>query len=89
MSMDSNLQLAFQEVANKIKLRQPSLVSGTNIKTINGVSVLGSGDMTVVASPSVYIQETEPTIGSGTVLWIQTLPNNSFTLWLKTQDIIS
>lgn len=28
-------------------LKQDALVSGTNIKTINGVSVLGSGDMTI------------------------------------------
>jgi hypothetical protein len=31
---------------------QPVLVSGTNIKTINGASVLGSGDIPVVTSPS-------------------------------------
>ena len=30
---------------------QPTLVSGTNIKTINGTSVLGSGDLTVSATP--------------------------------------
>ena len=27
--------------------KQDTLVSGTNIKTINGTSILGSGDMTV------------------------------------------
>ena len=31
---------------------QPTLVSGTNIKTINGTSVLGSGNIAVVTSPS-------------------------------------
>jgi hypothetical protein len=31
---------------------QPVLVSGTNIKTINGASVLGSGNIPVVTSPS-------------------------------------
>jgi hypothetical protein len=31
---------------------QPNLVSGTNIKTINGTSVLGSGDITISASTS-------------------------------------
>jgi hypothetical protein len=31
---------------------QPVLVSGTNIKTINGTSVLGSGNIAVVTSPS-------------------------------------
>jgi len=31
---------------------QPVLVSGTNIKTINGASLLGSGNIPVVTSPS-------------------------------------
>lgn len=31
---------------------QPTLVSGTNIKTINGTSLLGSGNIPVVTSPS-------------------------------------
>ena len=38
---------------------QASLVSGTNIKTINSTSLLGSGDITVSASPagsSVQVQ---------------------------------
>lgn len=35
--------------------RQATLVSGTNIKTINGNSLLGSGDLTI--SPSVTITE--------------------------------
>lgn len=83
MSLDSNLQLAFQEVASKIKVRQPLLISGTNIKTINGVSLLGSGDITVSTSPNLYIQDTEPAVGSGSVLWIQTDPNGNFNLWIK------
>lgn len=35
--------------------KQDDLVSGTNIKTINGASVLGSGDLTVSggASPAI------------------------------------
>jgi len=45
MSMDTNLQSAFQAVATAIKGRQTTLVSGTNIKTINGISILGSGDL--------------------------------------------
>ena len=33
--------------------RQETLVSGTNIKTVNGNSLLGSGDLTVSGLPSV------------------------------------
>jgi hypothetical protein len=32
--------------------KQATLVSGTNIKTINGSSVLGSGDLTVTGTPA-------------------------------------
>src|SRR5688500_8681027 len=32
------------------EIKQDILVSGTNIKTINGVSVLGSGDMVITSS---------------------------------------
>lgn len=45
MSMDTNLKLAFEAVAGVIKGRQPTLVSGTNLKTINGINLLGSGDI--------------------------------------------
>lgn len=35
---------------SEVNAKQDTLVSGTNIKTINGVSVLGSGNLTVSAS---------------------------------------
>ena len=35
---------------------QPTLVSGTNIKTINGGSVLGSGDLTVGGGSMILLQ---------------------------------
>lgn len=38
--------------ASAIALKQDTLVSGTNIKTINSNSLLGSGDLTISASPS-------------------------------------
>jgi hypothetical protein len=36
----------------QVAAKQDTLVSGTNIKTINGASVLGSGNIAVVTSPS-------------------------------------
>lgn len=33
---------------------QPTLVSGTNIKTINGASVLGNGDLKVFDNGKAY-----------------------------------
>lgn len=38
-------------VAATLAAKQDALVSGTNIKTINGASALGSGDLTVSAGP--------------------------------------
>lgn len=35
------------EVEPKLEDKQDTLVSGTNIKTINGTSILGSGDLTI------------------------------------------
>ena len=39
--------------------KQNSLVSGTNIKTINGASVLGSGNLAVTIDTSDYYNKTE------------------------------
>ena len=51
-------------INNSIAAKQETLVSGTNIKTINSTSLLGSGDITV-----------QPTLVSGTN--IRTINNNS------------
>lgn len=39
---------------NYTSYAQSTLVSGTNIKTVNGISLLGSGDLTVSASTATY-----------------------------------
>lgn len=44
--------------------RQEKLVSGTNIKTINGQSVLGSGDIKSYPVGSIYISASSATPGS-------------------------
>lgn len=45
--------------------KQDKLVSGTNIKTINGQPVLGSGDITIQAGDTDAIKYTEQTLSSG------------------------
>ena len=67
--------------------KQDNLVSGTNIKTINSQSLLGSGNIVISGEggggvQNVFIQETEPEITSDS-LWIQRLPNGNYTVWLK------
>ena len=51
--------------ANILASKQDTLVSGTNIKTINGSSVLGSGDL--VVTPGVAsLTATSPVVATGT-----------------------
>lgn len=65
---------AHQNISGK----QDKLISGTNIKTINGESVLGSGDITISsgASSSAY-----PEVNHGTGDTTFTLTPNIFHVW--------
>lgn len=44
-------------VQSQINGKQATLVSGTNIKTINGTSILGSGDVTIASAASVSVSD--------------------------------
>ena len=56
------LQKQVSDNATAITGKQATLVSGTNIKTINSNSLLGSGDLTVSA---VDVELSPPTVGLG------------------------
>ena len=45
------------KIKEVIGTKQDSLVSGTNIKTINGTSILGSGDITISTNPTAITDE--------------------------------
>ena len=45
-----NVEDALNETVDKIKNKQDKLVSGTNIKTINGQSLLGYGNIEITSS---------------------------------------
>jgi len=47
MSLSTYISALATRIATEVKGKQATLVSGTNIKTIDGVSVLGSGDIAV------------------------------------------
>lgn len=62
-SNDINLNKAPKQLKNEIDElnlnKQESLVSGTNIKTINGTSVLGSGDINIIGGATLTDIETD------------------------------
>jgi hypothetical protein len=73
---------------NTIALKQDALVSGTNIKTVNGVNILGSGNATVSASMGTLSDLTNVTTASpvtGQVLsfngteWVNATPISGVT----------
>lgn len=85
MDLVSRITEVITAIGVAIKGKQDNLVSGTNIKTINSQSLLGSGNIVISGGggvQNVFIQETEPEITSDS-LWIQRLPNGNYTIWLK------
>lgn len=83
MALDDNISALATAIGTKVKNKQDILVSGTNIKTINNQSILGSGNITIsggAGTQNVFIQETEPIIDVGTsALWIQKSLDGSIT----------
>ena len=76
MALDDNISALATAIGAEIKTKQDKLVSSVNIKTINGASILGAGDISIsgggAGTKNVFIQEAEPTIDVGTsALWIQ------------------
>ena len=76
------------DLANKkyiddgLSAKQDALVSGTNIKTINSTSLLGSGNIDVGAS--IPVQDTAPLNPSEDDLWIDTSESSGGTNILDT-----
>lgn len=70
---------AINEVNTLAKNKQDKLTSGTNIKTINGESVIGSGDITI---NSAY-----PEVNHGTNDTTFTLTPNTFHVWDKVASL--
>lgn len=85
MALDDNISALATAIGAEIKTKQDELVSGTNIKTINGASILGAGNISISGgggsgTQNVFIQEAEPTIDIGTsALWIQKSLDGSIT----------
>jgi hypothetical protein len=68
------------DLQNALNTKQNTLVSGTSIKTINGTSLLGSGDYSFTR---LYVQQSTP-IDSGNYLWVElNLDNSIRTFWVN------
>lgn len=73
----------------KTKFQEP-LVSGVNIKTVNGNSLLGGGDIPVVSNTTrVYSFTTKSAGASGyfQITWSSTLPNRPISVYVHTTSI--
>lgn len=68
--MDEEYTQRLTEVENDLTHKQDTLVSGENIKTVNGESLLGEGNIEIEAGSAIHIGDDAPTDGS--VLWIDT-----------------
>lgn len=61
--------------------RQATLVSGTNIKTINSTSILGSGDLTVGGSTVFYREYGNGNVSTGKL----TIDGTDYEIWAYSQ----
>ena len=80
------LDLEIKTVKDDILDKQPTLVSGTNIKTINSASILSSGDLALAPLASPTFTGTPTISGSGRVISNDTAAGTSvFEIWSGTQ----
>ena len=61
------LHTAVQTPINDVANKQATLVSGTNIKTLNGGSIVGSGDLIVGAQQDVFYENAQAVTSSYTI----------------------
>jgi len=73
MSLNSDIVVPSQKAVKTYVSTnyQPTLVSGINIKTINGTSVLGSGDITISGGGGITVGTTPVTSGTDTRVFFQ------------------
>ena len=78
MDLVSRISEVITAIGTALKGKQDTLVSGTNIASINNQSLLEGGNITISGSggsaiQNLYIQEAEPAPDVGNkVLWLQT-----------------
>lgn len=59
---NAGLEHLWAKIKERLTAKQDALVSGTNIKTVNGNSLLGSGDLTVGGDVSMTEEEVDAAV---------------------------
>jgi hypothetical protein len=57
-------------IQTQLNAKQATLVSGSNIKTINGTTLLGSGDLTISGGTTTEIPWASQTVGGKVKVWV-------------------
>ena len=83
----ANLTSAVTQLTINIAKKQDKLVSGTNIKTINGESILGSGDIAISGGGSSSGSAAYPEVNHGTSDTIFNLTPNTFHIWDEVESL--
>lgn len=73
---------------SQVGAKQDTLVSGTNIKTINGNSILGSGDLTISGGSGAGASYTTQAVSIPTSAWSGTTATVSALAVTATNDVI-
>lgn len=76
-----NIQHYNNKISQVVDTKQDSLVSGTNIKTINGTSILGSGDITISCGGDSGGSGAYSEVNHGTSDTTFALTPNTFHIW--------
>ncbi len=68
----TGLTKLWNKIITKLNQKQDTLVSGTNIKTVNNESILGNGNIDIVSGTSIDVQINNTSISSNGVANIVT-----------------
>jgi len=66
--------------------KQPTLVSGVNIKTLNGVPILGAGDIALPLPTVSDIAPASPSVGD---LWVDSSPDGYDSGWITGPSLLN
>lgn len=78
-----NAKASTSSVSSGLATKQDTLVSGTNIRTVNGSNILGSGDLTISGATTVKTASVTLPDKGGVIEHIQTITDAGLALQVK------